>query len=68
MVEIKLMNYDVSSDFKNIYINTVNGKTKISYADAFEIAWGFLDAVGALDNYVEEKLVEADKEYHLDKF
>lgn len=52
---------------EQIKFNTNKGEFIISYEDAFEIVWTFLDAVGELTK-VEALMEKIDKDYNMGKF
>lgn len=65
---MKIIDNKLRYNSNEIIIETDEGTKKISYSDAFEIAWSLFDATGYINKETEVFFEKIDKEYHLDKY
>ena len=65
MKNIESISYKYNTDFKNpitYYIKEKNITTSLSYEDALEIAYAFVDSLGGDYNYLEDLIDEYETE------
>lgn len=64
IIEADTMKYDG----KLIKMHTNMGDINLSYGDAFEVMWTFLDATVGINKETEQLLERIDNEFILNKF